>query len=64
MVDDYINRFRVLAGQAEINENATLIEYFMEGLKPALLNKVFSMSSVPNTIEEWYNIASRFDAQY
>ena len=64
MVDYYINRFCVLTGQAEINEVATLIEYFMEGLKPALLKKVFSMSLVPNTIEEWYDIASRFDAQY
>ena len=64
MVDDYINRFHVLAGQAKINEDTTLIEYFIEGLKPALLNKVFSMSLVPNTIEEWYDIASRFNAQY
>ena len=63
-VDDYINQFKVLAGQAKIKEDDTLIEYFMEGLNKGILSKVFNMSPVPTTIADWYKEAAKFDAQY
>ena len=63
-VNDYISQFRILSGRAKITDNTTLIEYFMEGLNIRILQKVFSQPSIPKQIDEWYEQASKYDAQY
>ena len=42
----------------------TLIKYFMEGLKPKLLEKIYSLQRIPTTIENWYSHACQFDNQW
>ena len=36
-VDDYVARFRILAGKAKMTDNAALTEYFMEGINTGIL---------------------------
>ena len=62
--DEYVSQFRVISGRTGIKEDAALIEYFMEGLRPKLLDKIFSLPTMPTTITKWYEHASRFDNQY
>ena len=40
----------------------TLIEY--EGLKLKLLEKIYSLQTIPTMIENWYSHACRFDNQW
>ena len=60
----YISQFRILAGRARITDNTTLIKYFMEGLNVGILQKIFAQQTIPKQIEEWYEQASKHDAQY
>jgi hypothetical protein len=63
-VDDYIAQFRILAGRSKVTDNKALIEYFMEGIHKSILQKIFALETVPTTIKDWYEKASRFDSQY
>src|SRR5271154_5132466 len=62
--DEYIAQFRILSGRSGISDQAALIEYFMEGLNTGTLQKIFGMTTIPTTIQKWYDAASRFDSQY
>ena len=62
--DEYVGQFRILAQRSKITDETTLIEYFMEGLKPKLLEKIYSLQTIPTTIENWYSHACRFDNQW
>ena len=61
--NEYVGQFWILAQQSKITDETTLIEYFMEGLKPKLLEKIYSLQTIPTTIENWYSHACRFDNQ-
>ena len=61
MADEYIAEFRTHSACSGITQAEALIEYFMEGLRPAVLEKVIGMEECPVTIEEWYTAASKFD---
>jgi hypothetical protein len=63
-IEEYISQFRIHAGRSKITEDKSLIEYFMEGLHPRILEKIYSVEKVPTTIAKWYELATRFDAQY
>ena len=41
-----------------------LIEYFMEGLKPSILDKVYALEKIPTDITRWYTQASQIDNQW
>ena len=62
--DEYVSQFRILAGRSKITDDTALIEYFMEGLKPKLLEKIYALPTIPTTIDDWYTYASRFDNQW
>jgi hypothetical protein len=62
--DEYVSQFRILAGRSKIKEDSSLIEYFMEGLNNGILQKIFTLEKMPTTIDKWYELASRFDAQH
>ena len=36
----------------------------MEGLKPKLLEKIYSLQTIPTTIKNWYSHTCRFDNQW
>src|SRR5882757_8818416 len=62
--DEYVSQFRILAGKSKIEDDGALIEYFMEGLKPKLLEKIYALEKLPITIIKWYEHVSRFDNQW
>src|ERR1700678_3072845 len=63
-VDDYVAKFRILAGKARMTDNAALTEYFMEGINTGILQKIFAQEKLPATITEWYERTSRCDSHY
>ena len=62
--NEYIGQFQILAQQSKITDETALIEYFMEGLKPKLLEKIYSLQTIPTTIKNWYSHACWFDNQW
>jgi Retrotransposon gag protein len=58
---DYIAQFQILKGRCGITDDTTLIKYFMDGLHPKLLKKVFGKDNVPDTLEGWITATSKFD---
>src|SRR5271155_4637672 len=63
-VDEYVAEFRILAGKAKMKDDKALTEYFMEGINTGILQKIFASETLPATIQEWYERASKHDAQY
>ena len=63
-VDEYNSQFRIIAGRAKITDDTALIEYYMEGLNAGTLSKIFAQSTIPKKIDEWYEQASKYDAQF
>jgi len=63
-VDEYVAEFRILAGKAKMKDDKALTEYFMEGINTGILQKIFASETLPTTIQEWYERASKHDAQY
>ena len=59
----YINEFKIAAHLSGIVNQTVLISLFAEGLNPALMHHIYSMDSIPSTINEWYTKAERFQAQ-
>lgn len=62
--DEFITKFKTLAANSKITEDNSLIKYFMEGIAPKLVEKIYGLGEVPTTILEWYTYASRFDNQW
>ena len=62
--DEYVSQFRILAGRSGITDSVPLIEYFMEGLKPSILDKIYALEKIPSTIDGWYTHATRVDNQW
>lgn len=63
-VDDYISKFQILASKSEITEDAALIEYFMEGLNPKIVEKMHDRETVPTKINDCYKYAAAYDNKY
>ncbi|ESK82876.1 hypothetical protein Moror_1388 [Moniliophthora roreri MCA 2997] len=59
-VDEYITEFRLLATDAEYDDRA-LIDHFLAGLHPALLKSCLMQPDQPDTIEEWYDRARKYN---
>ena len=62
--DKYVSQFWILARQLGIISSVALIEYFMEGLKPSILAKVYALEKIPTNITRWYTQASQIDNQW
>src|SRR5277367_1517329 len=63
-VDEYVAKFRILAGKEKMQDDKALMEYFMEGINTGILQNIFANETLPTTIQEWYEKASKHDAQY
>ncbi|ESK82066.1 hypothetical protein Moror_13408 [Moniliophthora roreri MCA 2997] len=59
-VDEYIMEFHLLAADAEYDDRA-LIDHFLAGLHPALLKSCLMQPDQPDTIEEWYDRARKYN---
>jgi len=63
-VEEYITEFRTHAHQSTIKDQHALIEFFTTGLKTPLVNRIYGMDTVPDTVEGWYEKASHFENQW
>ena len=61
---EYVSQLWILAGRSGLISSIALIEYFMEGLKPSILNKVYALEKIPTNITGWYTQASQIDNQW
>ena len=59
--NEYVSQLRILAGQSGIISSIALIGYFMEGLKPSILDKVYTLKKIPMDITRWYTQASQIN---
>ena len=61
-VDSYVARFQVLADTARmLQEYGTLSLYFQKGLNKDVRNRIYSRTTLPTTMEEWYQAAQQID---
>ena len=63
-VNEYIAQFTSLKQQAKLKDHVSLIEWFTDGLNPALTLRIYMMEKVPTTIEEWMTRASLFESNW
>ncbi|KIO00898.1 hypothetical protein M404DRAFT_109614, partial [Pisolithus tinctorius Marx 270] len=63
-VEQYITDFRTAAADSTIMEDVALIEFFSQGLKPFIANRIHMMETTPTKITEWYTQVQRFDAKW
>uniref|UniRef100_A0A0W0FSJ3 CCHC-type domain-containing protein n=1 Tax=Moniliophthora roreri TaxID=221103 RepID=A0A0W0FSJ3_MONRR len=62
--DDYVNQFRLLTMETGYDDEA-LIKFFKEGLPESLVNKIMLRTDgVPETLNEWFELAIRYNNQY
>jgi hypothetical protein len=61
--DEYISAFKELASRTEYNEIAH-IEKFERGLNRPIVEKIYSMADLPESLDDWYKFASRFDLHW
>ena len=62
--DEYVSQFQILAGWSGIISSIALIEYFMEGLKPSILDKIYALEKIPTNITGRYTQASWINNQW
>src|SRR5882762_8360577 len=63
-VDEYTSKFRSLATQAKITEDATLVDYYQRGLHPAIVDRIYSGDALPIDFAAWVEKAVRLDQLY
>jgi hypothetical protein len=63
-VDQYINEFLLLSQRSGIKEDTALIEYFLDGLKRELVDKIFTMEKLPSTLLETMGAAAKFEGNW
>src|SRR6202041_1774611 len=62
-VDTYIVAFRTLALQTGYGE-PELINRYMKGLKPNILDKCFGIYPLPSTLENWFEASAAFQRHW
>lgn len=63
-VEDYVAKFRLLVTASAIKEFPVLKHHFLRGLNRSVTNKVVGVETAPTTMEKYYALAIRFDANY
>lgn len=61
--DEYVTSFRELQKDTGFND-AALVEKFEKGLNTALVDKIYALPEMPETLEEWIKWASKLDRQW
>jgi Ty3 transposon capsid-like protein len=63
-LEDYINQFLILKTRSGLTEDTALIEYFMDSLKPALLDKIFTMENVLTTLDGMVKAVAKYEGNW
>jgi hypothetical protein len=63
-IKEYITQFTIIAAHTGLTEDSVLIEYFIDGLHPKLMECVYTMEKPPSTLEGWMRAASLFDGNW
>jgi hypothetical protein len=63
-IEEYIAQFMIIATQTGLTEDSALIEYFIDGLHPKLMERIYTMEKPPSTLEDWMRAASLFDGNW
>ena len=61
---DYISQFKNNAALSEINNDDALINFFSQGIPASLMRRIYSMDTIPTTMQEWYTRAIHFKTQW
>ncbi|THG95895.1 hypothetical protein EW145_g7882 [Phellinidium pouzarii] len=62
--DDYNTQFRSLVTRSNISDKNALSEMYQQGLTRGLIQRIYARDKLPDTMEEWYQAASRADNLY
>ena len=57
---EYISKFKKNAALSEIKNEDALINFFSRGIPTQIMRRIYSMDTVPTTIEKWYTQALHF----
>jgi hypothetical protein len=63
-IEEYIAQFTIIAARTGLTEDSALIEYFIDGLHPKLMERVYTMEKPPTMLEGWMRAASLFDGNW
>jgi hypothetical protein len=63
-IREYIAQFTIIAAHTGLTEDSTLIEYFINGLYPKLMEHIYTMEKPPSTLEGWMRATSLFDENW
>ena len=61
---DYISDFCIYASKLGITADEALSEYFIDGLQPRLLEKIFTIEKLSVKIADWFIAALKYDSQW
>src|SRR5882757_9038348 len=62
-VEKYVVKFRMLQYRTGYDQKA-LIAIFRRGIHDKLLDRIYNMVDMPTSLEQWFEMAIRFDSQY
>ncbi|THG99328.1 hypothetical protein EW145_g7288 [Phellinidium pouzarii] len=62
--DNYNTQFRSLVTRSNISDKNALSEMYQQGLTHGLIQRIYARDKLPDTMEEWYQAASRADNLY
>jgi hypothetical protein len=63
-IEEYITQFTIISACTGLTKDSALIEYFIDGLHPKLMERVYTMEKPPTTLEGWMRAASLFDRNW
>jgi hypothetical protein len=61
--EEYVNSFKEIMGETGYND-AALVDYFERGLNAPLVDKIYDLESMPDTLAGWMAQALKFDRQW
>ena len=61
--DEYVASFREVKDDTGYND-AALVEKFEKGLNPPLVDKIYALPEMPETLNEWIHWATKLDRQW
>lgn len=62
--DEYVAKFKILVTRAGISQYEALRDYFEQGLSQGLRQRIYNLTTLPDTMAKWYEQAQRLDNQW
>ena len=57
---EHISQYKNNTALSEIKNEDALINFFLRGILTSIMRRIFSMDTVPDTVEKWYTQALHF----